>query len=379
MSFTDDFSAAVAIAQQSIYQLPTLFKLHSDGVVEVIMLSITSKSTDDHIMATHWGTPTDLKNNNLKQIHSLTSNDFSSLKSRCQLEWDYRTQNDGYICIESGSLELFELGLMLPNKWDPDGKQIRKWPVWIQPKLSGVRCSISIANTQVAFVFSKHSLDIPEDMQNTIRTYCAILKSQLQSTFGMAIGNIFRLDGILSRPNPHASYTYYIFDIILSSPITYEHRWASLITSYDYLTKTHQNISSVMMMPTSIVLSKEGVLGCFEHWTSQGNDGIIIRKPDESKYVGKRCSSMLKYERFETHVGKIVGCSLSENRVVFWQLMTPEGQITFNIRGHNDTLETYQRWSEHPELFLGTLYAYRFTEFNKDGITPKHPIPIGHI
>jgi len=410
----DDFSAA-PIAQEDphggTFQLSPLYRLgaYDKGHIWII-------GFDGECLTMQWGTVEDMENSSLQctrtavEINTSGRNLYEQALLEARARWKRKQDKDGY-SEKFIDMNVLNMPAMLANKWDPTKNQIKRWPVWVQEKLDGVRCRANRDLENNAFLISRtkltfsHFEHIRRNLVNLFPHIIAVLKHYI-----LDIESVFRLDGELytsdltfdrisgisrltNKSGPDLEeylIKYYIFDISLPGNLTYDERWQILYTAFQNYEKENPTSNLRLLIPM-VARSKEDILKAHRIYVRRGYEGVIIRKiggqtereRSESYYVGRRSSNILKYKAFQDEEGQVIGAEQgkgTEEGAVVWNVQNPQG-IRFNVRpkGTIDTRKQYyQAWLQNPNQFIGLKYRYRFQEFTPDG-KPRFPVGIGFV
>jgi len=403
----DDFSLAETINPETTFHLPTLYRVAADGKVWA-----WSVAFDGSKLIFAWET-LDKYQQGLVQVSSRTIETNSRSISlyhqalqEAQAEYKNKIDKSGY-SDKIIQKDLFNISAMLCTKWDPNKKQIRRWPVIVQPKLDGCRCRIHL--TDQVYLISRatqpihHLLHIREHYQILDR----YIKNIIQQWYpGMS--DVCRVDGelysdqlsfdmisgitrLVHQPSQHERLVkYYLFDLILSFDLPYEGRYNILHTAYQMYQSTNSDI--IQLVNSSVANSPQEILAAHDLYVSQGYEGVIIRKFGgttpaqiaESYYKGSRCTAIYKYKIFQDTEGYIVGAEYVNgghgNGAVVWVVQDVNGlQFKVNPKGDVETrIRTYQEYIANPNLYLGHKYRYKYQELTSDG-KPRFPIGLGFV
>lgn len=293
---------------------------------------------------------------------------------------------------------------MLANEYWPGGYNDKKkknmksnvstFPVAIQGKLDGIR---SLARKVDNTVIMKSRLG---NTQNHLEH----IKSQLNNFFiylpeGCILdGELYSFDmdfntltsAIKTEKKLHSKnkdVQYYIFDIIESKQLSYEHRYELLINAYNrYVQDTHDIQLTFIMLPMQYAYTHEQIAQYHDEYVKLGYEGLIIRKIagpnpntksiNDSKYQHRRCNSLLKYKKFIDEEGLIIDVEQGEGTdkgLAIIKVRDIRGnEICIRPRG---SFESRRNIFNNKQLIIGKSYTFRYFELTPDGV-PRFPVGI---
>lgn len=301
--------------------------------------------------------------------------------------------------LEDEALELQIPDVMLANKWQP-GKTKLKYPVWVQPKLNGIRLLTYVdkygeVKTQTRnkkeYPFLDHITDrlinffpfLPEGAVLDGELYTSELKFE-------------EITGAVRRTkNPTANVkllNYYIYDVILPYNATYNERYDILFDAYDRYSQAGyvdfdekgNLIDPILILSYDVANSAEDIFKYLAEYEAEGYEGIIIRKiastdaPEkerkEAYYISKRGNNILKYKNFEEEEADIIDVSEGKGTEAGIALV-----IVQDIRGNElrlrpkGSFENRREWLENPESIIGKKATIEYQELSKKGV-PIFPV-----
>lgn len=180
------------------------------------------------------------------------------------------------------------------------------YPVFVSPKLDGIRCLI-INGTAV----SRNLKPIPNLMVSSILAGLPAMDGELiigppnaPDAFNRTSSGVMRREGI-------PKVMYHVFDAITAGAFGFSQR-LELATSY-----ANASGDYVQPVPHKLVKSPEALLKYEQQQVMAGFEGIMIRSPDGLYKHGRstlREGALLKLKRFEDGEARIVGFEeLEEN------------------------------------------------------------------
>jgi DNA ligase-1 len=248
---------------------------------------------------------------------------------------------------------------MLANKWH-DKKHLIKFPVFVQPKLDGVRMLM-----QDGKCWSRMGKEfIPEVVKHiAMNTNGMILDGELiltGATFQDTIRAVKKY-----RPEESPKLTYHVFDIIEDF---------SFWRRFEKLSRFIHVSSAVKLVPTDWVPNEELMMGMHSSYIAQGYEGTIIRVINGKYQIGQRSSELLKLKDFDDAEFTIVGVEEGEGRdsgAAIFVCITDQGN-TFSVRPKG-TIEGRQAIYITQDSFIGKPLTVRYQGFSEDGI-PRFPV-----
>lgn len=396
----DDFSAAIsALIPQTQFQLPTLYKQGAHDKVLVWMIAFDGES-----LVMQWGNTDQLAANTLQtartrvEPNSNGESSFGLAVLQARARWkEYIDKGYSETIIDA---TVMNMTAMRGNEWDPNKKQIKRWPVWVQGKYDGVRCRASQDIDGSIVLLSRNVLKIHnvQHIREDLTRLMPFVKAEL------AEHQPFRLDGELysmellfdqingmsrrgdRNPDPNEKYLlYYLFDIVLDNR-TYDERYMILQKAFQNYSQAHPQ-SGLRLVECAVANTPQDILTAHRYYVSQGLEGVIIRKVGgttenqrkESYYVGRKCSNFMKYKEFKDEEGMIVGASAAtgnQEGAVVWRIKRPNGvEVDVVPKAQVEVRKQYYTvWQQ----FIGHKYRYRYQEETPDG-SLRFPTGLGFV
>jgi DNA ligase-1 len=243
------------------------------------------------------------------------------------------------------------------------------FPVWIQPKLDGVRCLIYRKNGTIFFQSRQNTMYEPfEHLVPELHTLLdtlqpdTILDGELY-THELGFDSIVSMVRRAKTKHPNlTSLQYIIYDCITKSPLSYQERFLNVLMP----SSTH-----VQKIETKIAISTLEIKDYLDYYESQQYEGIMIRR--NGMYKDGRSNDLLKYKRFLDHEFKVVGHHESKHCIPIFECETSDGK-TFSVM-MKESMESKQEKMKNVTDFYGKLLTVQYQELSKEGI-PRFPIGI---
>lgn len=253
---------------------------------------------------------------------------------------------------------------MLAKDFSKEESKI-EYPVFIQPKLDGMRCItvnqslISRKNKEITTM--KHILEEVKDLG-------IMLDGELYA-YGLSFQDNMKL---IKKyvPNESEKVKYHVYDLII--------RGKSFKERYEELVKlTQENeFKYLELVPTHICRTKEDIQKYHSEFISQGYEGSIIRWGDQEYEINKRSSYLLKLKDFLDEACEIVDVIPSEKRQdqgIF--ICKLEDGRTFGT-GMRFNFEEREEILRNKSNYIGKTAEIRFFEWTDDGL-PRFPVCVG--
>ena len=262
-----------------------------------------------------------------------------------------------------------------------------KYPCYVQPKIDGVRMTCRMVDGKIE-MFTRRGK--PFTVMSHIEEDLIKLFNELEKILNR--GDTFYLDGELYsdtltfqelagvvRRSSNDEKTlkqihYVIFDCFDTDEpsVSYEERRMFLWfgSKDEYWSKSVRDIST---LPCN---NEQDMFRLHVIFTTQGNEGTIIRNKDGIYKLNHRSSDLQKYKSFQDDEYEIIGFKEGKNTdegCVIWECKTPNG-LEFSVRPRG-TKEQRTGWFDNGDKWIGSLLTVRFQELTDDGI-PRFPVGI---
>jgi len=235
------------------------------------------------------------------------------------------------------------------------------YPVYVQPKLDGIRMiatnksKLSRKNRKIDTVDHIDLSSIPDD---------AILDGELY----IHNKSFQEITSLVKRKQYGTEYVIYNVYDLPSHKGTFKER-------YDKLLEVVGHLSNVEVVSTILVNSEDELKEYHNRFINDGYEGTIVRTNDTEYEFNKRSSSLLKYKDFFDEACKIID-------VVPNEAIPTQGTIVCELNGK--TFKCNMKMSHvERELILITKDEYigktaevRFFEYTDDGV-PRFPVFCG--
>lgn len=251
------------------------------------------------------------------------------------------------------------------------------YPLYVQPKIDGVRCVASWENRKVMLrTRTGYELNGLEEVRKELEQFyfsnheknaMNVLDGELYSddmSFEELSGYCRRQKKSEMTDQKRKKVIYNIFDVITPEPIGFVDRMK-------YLPK---ETCHIRLVPTLNVDNVKGIDHYMDQFIKQGYEGIILRNKEGLYRAGHRSWDLQKHKLFKEEEFRIIGYSEGKGREkgkVVWQCETDAGK-TFHVRprgGHEG-----REWMfNNASSFMDKMLTVVFQEYTRDGV-PRFPV-----
>jgi ATP-dependent DNA ligase len=246
------------------------------------------------------------------------------------------------------------LGAMLANEWNHEPLL---FPLYVQPKLDGIRCLVYEKDGQTVFQSRNHS--VFQDFPHIRAVPGLILDGELYH-HDLEFHEITSI--VRKKNHPRLSeIQYHVYDVITDG--TFEQRLQML--------QSLKTSVSVSLTETKKVHSVDQVEVYHGECVARGYEGIMLRTPS-GLYRQTRSKDLLKYKHFKTDEYKVVGHTMGKEGIPVLECLA--GEKTFGVM-MKATLEEKQKMMTNIQDFYGQWVTVKYQELSKDGI-PRFPVGI---
>ena len=247
-----------------------------------------------------------------------------------------------------------QLGAMLANEWNHEPLM---FPLYVQPKLDGIRCLVYEKDGQTVFQSRNHT--VFQDFPHIRAVPGHVLDGELYH-HDLEFHEITSI--VRKKNHPRLSeIQYHVYDVIIEG--TFEQRLQLL--------QHLPLMSPLSLTETRKVHSVDAVEAYHGECVARGYEGIMLRTP-WGLYRQTRSKDLLKYKHFKTDEYKVVGHTIGKEGIPVLECLA--GDKTFGVM-MKATLEEKQKMMETIESFYGQWLTVKYQELSKDGI-PRFPVGI---
>lgn len=281
---------------------------------------------------------------------------------------------------------------MLAIEFDVNKKKSVKFPVFVQPKLDGVRCLIYKENDQIVFqsrqntIYDNFDHLLPE-LHHLISQFNdqdnLILDGELY-THGMPFEQITSMVRSSKSKRRHIeTLNYHIYDCFYSGETNLDKNLLSYNDRYQVLRRAFGDtiFSKLVLVETTLINNMEDIETFHTHYTSLANpyEGIMIRTTDGAYKQQGRSKDLQKYKKFMDEefevVGHHEGTGCHSGTAIFECKSNVNSDKIFSVT-MNGTLESKRAMMPNVESYYGKMLTVKYQEKSSEGI-PRFPVGIG--
>lgn len=264
---------------------------------------------------------------------------------------------------------------MLAKEFTAREKKI-VYPVYVQPKLNGVRALARWVGNKVVLTSRQgkvweHVPHINEALENILPNN-DVFDGELY-VHGLNLQEITRLVKKQRPESKSVEFNVYDCPVIFSkTSVNYKGRLEYLEEIFKDGFHPHDN--KVKLVHTDEVHSKQSMLELYSYHIAFGYEGVMIRIPDSLYEFAHRSNGLLKYKEFKDAEYKIVGYKSGngsyENCIVF-RCVTPENkEFDVNMKA---TIAEKEEMLKEAESYIGKFITVKYFDLTEDKI-PQFPV-----
>jgi len=253
--------------------------------------------------------------------------------------------------VKQGYSESLESGLsaMLAYEWTHEPLV---YPVYVQPKLDGIRCLVYEKDGQTVFQSRNHTFF--QSFPHIQAVSGMVLDGELYN-HALEFQDITSMVRKKGHPDL-GKLEYHVYDVIGDG--TFEQR----LTRFCALP---------VAVETKLVKSEKEIEDYHNDCVKRGYEGIMIRTPS-GLYRQTRSKDLLKYKHFKTEEFKVVGHTVGKEGIPVFECVA--GSKRFGVM-MKSTLEEKQAMLLKVESYYGKWLTVKYQELSKDGV-PRFPVGI---
>lgn len=264
---------------------------------------------------------------------------------------------------------------MLAHAYEKRGKGVA-WPLYIQPKLNGVRCLSDGARfwSRQGNLFDSRvtaHLQVPE--LSGVILDGELMLDHREYTFQEGISATKKFDMIRSP-----KLIYFVYDcIVLDSPkFTFAQRFTRLREKLDWLEKLRSLPKNIQLVVTPRVDNEAEFKKMHSTFVQEGFEGSILRTASGVYAVGQRSTALLKHKDFIDAEFEILGGKEGTGKdagTIIFRCRTEDGQ-EFDVRPRGTHAERTEMW-DNLENYINKKLTVRYQTLTDDG-KPLFPVGI---
>jgi ATP-dependent DNA ligase len=282
---------------------------------------------------------------------------------------------------------------MLALELDLDKPNI-KYPVYIQPKLDGVRCLIYL-NSCGQLVFQSRQNTIYEPFEHLVAGLTTLFSNFADNKELVIDGELYihgaafeKITSIVRRAkskHPEVStIKYHIYDCFYSgdegsnkakNSIGYGERYETLKRAFD-----KNNFQNLVLVETKVAKDMGEIEGFHTYYTklSSPYEGIMIRNKDSPYKQQGRSKDLLKYKKFHDDefvvIGHHEGTGAHKGTPIFECQSKAKVGKTFSVTMHG-TIDSRKQMLDNVKGYYGKLLTVKYQEISAEG-APRFPVGI---
>ena len=280
---------------------------------------------------------------------------------------------------------------MLAIEFNMEKEKSIGFPVFIQPKLDGVRCLIYKENDKIIFQSRQNTIYddfdhlIPE-LQHLISQFGdqenLILDGELY-THGMPFEQITSMvRSSKGKRKNIEELNYHVYDCFYSGETNLDKNSMSYNDRYQVLRRAFGDTiyPKLVLVETTLVNSKLDIENFHTHYTTlrEPYEGVMIRTTDGVYKQQGRSKDLQKYKKFMDEefevVGHHEGTGCHSGTPIFECRSNVNREKTFGVTMQG-TLESKRKMMENVEGYYGKKLTVKYQEKSVDGV-PRFPVGI---
>lgn len=257
--------------------------------------------------------------------------------------------------VKQGYCDTLDVGLsaMLAYEWNHEPLV---FPVYVQPKLDGIRCLVYEKDGQTVFQSRNHTFfqSFPH-----IKAVSGIVLDGELYNHALEFQDITSMVRKKGHPDL-GKLEYHVYDIVGEG--SFEERLEQFKgLKHAVETKKVNSIEEIEVYHAYCVL--------------RGYEGIMIRTP-RGLYRQTRSKDLLKYKHFKTEEFKVVGHTVGKEGIPVFECLSSQGTKgkTFGVM-MKSRLEEKKAMLLSVESYYGKWLTVKYQELSKDGV-PRFPVGI---
>ena len=253
--------------------------------------------------------------------------------------------------VKQGYSETMDAGLsaMLAYEWNHEPLT---YPVYVQPKLDGIRCMVYEKDGQTVFQSRNHTFFQPFPHIQAVKG--VVLDGELYN-HSLDFQEITSM--VRKKDHPDlGKLEYHIYDLVGEG--TFEQRLEQF--------KGHKG-----SVETKLVKNVKEIEAYHADCVKRGYEGIMIRTPG-GVYRQTRSKDLLKYKHFKTDEFKVVGHTVGKEGIPVFECQV--GERTFGVM-MKSTLEEKKAMLLDVKSYYGKWITVKYQELSKEGV-PRFPVGI---
>lgn len=280
---------------------------------------------------------------------------------------------------------------MLANEFNMEKEKSVSFPVFIQPKLDGVRCLIYKDNNNDKIIFQSRQNTIYEEFEHLLPELQHLM-SQFTDQEGLILDGELYTHGMpfekitsmvrsskTKRKNIE-ELNYHIYDCFYSGDTNLSKNQMPYSERYQVLKGAFGRTiySKLTLVETNVANSKRDIEDFHTHYTTLTNpyEGVMIRTPSGAYKQQGRSKDLQKYKKFMDEefevVGHHEGTGAHAGTAIFECRSNVNRDKIFSVTMQG-TLESKRGMMENVRNYYGKMLTVKYQEKSSEGI-PRFPV-----
>ena len=298
------------------------------------------------------------------------TNDEEQAKFEAKSIWSKKIESENFVTkIENVNNVAFSPP-MLAKIYDGKYKEEMKY---IQPKLDGIRCNISLDNGYVVSKSRKNkefytTSHIEKELSKIFEKYPdlhldgELYNHDLHDDFNKIV-SLVKKQKISQddKSNIENTVHYYVYDAWFDSlPDSVFHE------RFEMVKESLLHLKNVVIVPTYKISSGKDIDYYFDMFTSNGYEGAIIRL--DKPYEHKRSGNLLKYKKFQDDEFEVIGINVGKTNTIAESLTIrlKNGNLCNATLAFPD--EKCKEILDNKEKYIGKLATVCYFGITNDGM-----------
>lgn len=281
---------------------------------------------------------------------------------------------------------------MLANEFDMEKEKSLTFPVFIQPKLDGVRCLI-YKGEEGQIIFQSRQNTIYEEFQHLVPELQHLM-SQFSDQEGLILDGELYTHGMpfeqitsmvrssKGKRKNIEGLNYHIYDCFYSGDDNLSKNQMPYSERYQVLRGSFGDTiySKLILVETNVANSKRDIEDFHTHYTNLANpyEGVMIRTPNGAYKQQGRSKDLQKYKKFMDEEFEVIGYHEGTGAHAGTPIFECKSNVDANkifsvtMRG---TLESKRHMMENVLKYYGKMLTVKYQEKSSEGI-PRFPVGI---
>jgi DNA ligase-1 len=275
---------------------------------------------------------------------------------------------------------------MLAKEFSGRRRAEAKYPMYLQPKLDGVRCLAKRENDEVTLTSRQGKpWNIPHIAQDLLKFMedGDVFDGEIYihgETFQKITSLVRRADPANKNHNPEAlKLEYWVYDrpvLAGDEDISFEER--EFVNAFSTLTAPVGGAGRIVIVASDSVYDYHEVEGYHDHYAAEGYEGVVLRDPKSKYEWGYRSDGLLKFKKFQDSEFEIVdvieGIGKMEGHGIFICKSDCSDQ-TFecSLKG---TMAERKELFDNKEDYIGKVLKVKYFNRTDSGL-PRFPVGLG--